>query len=599
MDQRSFQRLLRRTVALPVVLLILLAIVLSGEIFVLSVTLHWVDHSDQVISEARQWMRSVVEMDTGLRGYYLTGDEAFRDTYDDVKSRFPDQADTVLRLTADNPSQQARLNQLRDLDRQWMQWADEQMQRGHPNPPSPQELLQGQQLMSQIRDKQRDFISAEEALRSQRSNRARLLNATVIGSAVGLLLVIAMLLFTLTRRELLALSSTYERHLQAEAEQKRQLQESRELFQITLQSLGEAVVSTDKVGKVSFMNPVAQQLTGWNGDAATHRPFEEVVQLCDSSTREKIDDPIAAVRRAQKVVGFSNDLILTSRDGKEYPIELTGSPILNEPGEVVGVSVVFRDVTQRRQTEQTLRTSERLTLAGRLSATIAHEIRNPLDTVSNLVYLLQYEQNPSPTAAQYLRMASDEVARIAQITSQLLTFHREARSPVQVEINEVLRSVLALFAPQIKQSHIVVKEQFETNRSVRGFPGELRQVFSNLVGNAVEAMPSGGRLVLHTRESSLTSDGSRKGVRVTILDSGSGIPIGVRRNLFAPFYTTKGEKGTGLGLWISRGILEKHEGTIHLSSSVGTLRKGTAFSVFLPFEQKLGLLDGGGAPPVT
>jgi len=198
-----------------------------------------------------------------------------------------------------------------------------------------------------------------------------------------------------------------------------------------------------------------------------------------------------------------------------------------------------------------------------------------------------------------LRMASDEVARIAQITSQLLTFHREARSPVQVEINEVLRSVLALFAPQIKQSHIVVKEQFETNRSVRGFPGELRQVFSNLVGNAVEAMPSGGRLVLHTRESSLTSDGSRKGIRVTILDSGSGIPIGVRRNLFAPFYTTKGEKGTGLGLWISRGILEKHEGTIHLSSSVGSLRKGTAFSVFLPFEQKLGLLDGGGAPPVT
>jgi len=104
-------------------------------------------------------------------------------------------------------------------------------------------------------------------------------------------------------------------------------------------------------------------------------------------------------------------------------------------------------------------------------------------------------------------------------------------------------------------------------------------------------MAGGGRLVLHTRESSLASDPSRKGIRVTVLDNGPGIPLGVRRNLFAPFYTTKGEKGTGLGLWVSRGILDKHEGTIHLSSSVGTTRKGTAFSIFLPFEQELGLLD--------
>ncbi len=126
----------------------------------------------------------------------------------------------------------------------------------------------------------------------------------------------------------------------------------------------------------------------------------------------------------------------------------------------------------------------------------------------------------------------------------------------------------------------------------------MRQVFSNLVGNAIEAMGRGGQLVLHTRESSLASDPARKGIRVTVLDNGSGIPLGVRRNLFAPFYTTKGEKGTGLGLWISRGIAEKHEGTIHVSSRTGKGRSGTAFSVFLPFEQERGLLDISGAPPM-
>jgi PAS domain S-box-containing protein len=379
--------------------------------------------------------------------------------------------------------------------------------------------------------------------------------------------------------------------LQAEERQLQQLKEGRERLQITLKSLGEAVVSTDRAGNVSFINPVAQKLTEWDYEAAQGRPLREVLRISDEKTRSESEDPVEAVRRAQDVVGFSNSLVLTSRSGKEYPIELTGAPILSELREIVGVVVVFRDVTQRRQTEQTLRASERLTLAGRLSATIAHEIRNPLDTVTNLIYLLQHEQTGSLASAQYLQMASDELTRIAQITSQLLTFHREARNPLDVSLTEVLESVLVLFAPQIKQNHIAVETRFETERCVRGYPGELRQVFSNLIGNALDAMPANGKLTLRLRESSLASDPTCKGVRVTLIDNGTGIPVGVRRNLFAPFYTTKGEKGTGLGLWVSRGIIDKHEGTIHVSSSVREGKNGTAFSVFLPFEQKLGMLD--------
>lgn len=583
--------------ALPVILLVLLAATLAGEILLLSASLRWVDHSDQVISTARQLQRQIVEMDTDLRGYYLTGDPAFFDAYDEAKSRVPEQLGLLRLLTADNPSQQGRLEGIAKLDAQWMDWADGEMRQVHKTSFSEKDLLSGQEQMQQIRKEQRVFVGNEEALRQSRSFRAKVLNAVVIGSAVILSLLVAILLFFFTRRELLALSNTYERHLQAEAAQQEELKESRERFQITLKSLGEGVVSADQDGKISFINPVAQQLTGWNYIESQGRPFREVVKLGDERTRLEIEDPVEAVRRAQQVVSYPAGLVLTSRDGKEYPIELTGAPILNNLGQIAGISVVFRDTTQRRQTEQTLRTSERLTLAGRLSATIAHEIRNPLDTVTNLVYLLQHEQNANPASRQYLEMASEELTRIAQITSQLLTFHRESRSPVPVNLNEVLDSVLVLFSPQIKRNHIRVEKRFHAHRSVRGFPGELRQVFSNLVGNAIEAISLGGELVLHTRESSLASDPTRKGIRITVLDNGSGIPKGVRKNLFAPFYTTKGEKGTGLGLWISRGIVEKHEGTIHLASTNRNGRSGTAFSVFLPFEQELGLLDVNTNPP--
>ena len=599
MDQRSFQRLLRRTVAIPVVMLVSLALILVGEILLLNTSLHWVDHSDLVIANARQLMRNVVEMDTGLRGYHLTNDRSFLQAYDEAKSKIPEQFDFLRQLVADNPSQQQRLGELRNLDLRWIEWAGQQLSQPRGAATSSQDLLAGQQLIETIRDKQRQFVGAEEVLRRQRSRRATILNATVIGSAVALSLLIAVLMFTLTRGELLALSSTYERHLRAEANQRQQLKESREWFQITLKSLGEAVVSTDHAGNVSFINPEAQKLTEWEYEAAQGRPLREVLRICDEKTRSESEDPVEAVRRAQNVVGFSNSLVLTSLSGKEYPIELTGAPILNQNREIVGVAIVFRDVTQRRQTEQTLRASERLTLAGRLSATIAHEIRNPLDTVTNLIYLLQHEQAPNLASAHYLQMASDELARIAQITSQLLTFHREARNPVDVSLTEVLQSVLVLFAPQIKQNHIAVETRFKTERSVRGFPGELRQVFSNLIGNALDAMPAKGKMVLHTRESSLASDPSRAGVRVTLLDNGAGIPIGVRKNLSAPFYTTKGEKGTGLGLWVSRGIIDKHEGTIHVSSRIREGKSGTAFSVFLPFEQNLGMLDVPNAPPTA
>lgn len=600
MDQRSFQRLLRRTVLIPVVLLVLLAVTLLVEILTLTSSLKWVDHAEQVISNSRQLMRYMVDMETGVRGYHLTGDKSFLEPYEAAKPVIPEQLALLLKLTADDPGQQRRIREIQDLDLRWIDYADSLLRQPVGTPLMTfSDFQAGKELMDQVRAKQREVLDVEDHLRNVRYRRSTILGNIADGTAVGLSLLVAFLLFTLTRRELLQLSSTYERHLRAEADKAQQLMESRESFKITLRSIGDAVVSTDAAGKVSFLNPVAQHLTGWEYMPAEGRPLSEVLRIVDERNRIAIDDPVQIVRRSQTVVGLSNSLVLLSRSGREYPIELTAAPIRNDRSQLAGVVIVFRDITQRLQTEHTLRSSERLAHAGRLSATIAHEIRNPLDTVSNLIYLLRHEQNEGLSSAQYLEMASDELARIAQITGQLLTFHREARAPVEVDFTDVVQSVLVLHAPQIKRAHIKVEQRLETARAVRGFPGELRQVFSNLVGNAIDAMPHGGTLILHLRESSLASDHARKGVRVTILDTGAGIPLGVRRNLFAPFYTTKGEKGTGLGLWVSRGIIEKHEGTISLRSSTQPGKSGTVFSVFLPFEQEMGMLDVPTVPPAA
>jgi PAS domain S-box-containing protein len=600
MDERRFQRLLRRTVAIPVALLGLLAIVLVVEILTLTGSLRQVDHTDQVITNARLALRYMIDMESSARGFELTGDERFLKTFQSAESQVPSSVDALTQLTSDNPSQQVRIRDIRQLDENWVRWAEREIAARPNKKPTEDELIQGDALMEQIRNRGREIIAEEERLLHLRTRRATYLSRVVLFTAVGLSLMVAVLLFTLTRRELRELSDTYERHLYAEEEKSRQLAESRERFQITLNSLGDAVIATDADGGVRYINPAAQRLTGRDDYMqARGRPLREIVRITDEPTRSKQIDPFEVVSRAGTVVGLSNNVLLLSQSGAEYPIEMNGAPIMSDGGKLMGVVLVFRDITQRRQTEQTLRASDRLTQVGRLAATIAHEIRNPLDTVSNLVYLLRQDSYPNPETTHYLDMASEELGRITQITGQLLTFHREAQSPVQVDLTKVLESVLTLYAPQINMAGINVARRFDTHQPVRGFPGELRQVFSNLFINAIHSMPNGGDLILHVYESSLAWDPNRKGVRVTVLDNGIGIPSGVRKNLYAPFYTTKGEGGTGLGLWVTRGIVEKHEGTIHFISSVRPGRSGTAFSVFLPFEQLQGSLDLPKSPPLA
>jgi signal transduction histidine kinase len=226
---------------------------------------------------------------------------------------------------------------------------------------------------------------------------------------------------------------------------------------------------------------------------------------------------------------------------------------------------------------------------GKLAATIAHEIHNPLDAVGNLLFLIGQGSREGETR-QYVAMASGELSRVTQLTQQMLTFQREAAKPIPVKIGEILENVIALYERKIHAAGITLKEQVEFEGHILALPGELRQVFANLVGNAIEAVGSRHGTITLRAHASWDWRRDRPGLRVLVADNGPGVPVEVRASIFDPFFTTKGENGTGLGLWITSDILRKYEGTIRLRSTTRPDRSGTCFSVFLP------LAAGPGAP---
>jgi signal transduction histidine kinase len=223
-------------------------------------------------------------------------------------------------------------------------------------------------------------------------------------------------------------------------------------------------------------------------------------------------------------------------------------------------------------------------VAGRLAATIAHEIHNPLDSVSNLLYLMRNGASPEETR-QFMDMAEQELARVTQISRAMLGLYRESKAPVLVNLKEMLQEILLLMDRRFVELGVTVSIYLPANISVSAFPAELRQVFTNLISNAAEAAGPGGEVSVRTspQPAGVGPNGQKlpEGAVVIIADNGAGISEEVRPHLFQPFFTTKGEHGTGLGLWVSRGIVNKHGGVIEVTSNTSDTAHGTAVSVFL------------------
>src|SRR5438874_1225512 len=269
-------------------------------------------------------------------------------------------------------------------------------------------------------------------------------------------------------------------------------------------------------------------------------------------------------------------------DGTPVFLSVSSAPILDREGRIIAAVVTFFDLTHRKGTDEVLRSTEKLAATGRLAASFGHEINNPLQMLGGVLYLLGQSTSLGEAERGHLATAHAELEHVAHLTTSLLGFYRHSPSPADVKICEVLDNVLKLYSPAIRSGKFVIEKLYDSEGVIRDFPSEITQVFSNLVANALEALSPEGTLKLHVLVSRNWRNPTRRGVRVFIADNGPGVSRENRRRLFEPFFTTRGEKGTGLGLWVTSGIVEKHGGWIRVRSSTQRGRSGTCFAVFFP-----------------
>ncbi len=564
MNLHAFNRVLRITLLMPIVLLGVLAGVLVWQIQEAIAAQARVAHADEVIQRLYRLQVSILDEANGLRGYQLTGEKSMLESFQDggVHAAADFKALSGLLNT---PEQQLQAIRLHDDYFLWEGYTAPAMQAGRQSG-TPDEIAadqHGKELIDQIRNRMRETIRAEKQSRDAllRAAQSRVHDFLRIVLAAGF--AVGVLIGTFTSSRLRRVSRAYDESLQALKSRNEELYESRQSYLTTLESIGEGVIACDTAGRVRFMNAVAQQLTGWKLESALEQPLSEVFNVVHEATRKPIAH-LPAAPSSQKPATVENTSLLLAPDGRERLIARSAAPIRDAGGKSVGTVVVFRDITAAKSAEQALIANEKLAVAGRLAASIAHEIHNPLDSVANLHFLLQSENSPAKRE-EYLGMAQQELGRTLQISRAMLSLYRESPAPVEVMLPELIDSVLLLLDRKIKQQQLQVERRYTSAGIVFGFPGELRQVFTNVIANAAEAsILPGGILRVVIRDA--TPKDQEIGTVIEVQDSGPGVDPLIERKLFQPFVTTKGEKGTGLGLWVSLGIVQKHGGTMTIQN---------------------------------
>ena len=271
-------------------------------------------------------------------------------------------------------------------------------------------------------------------------------------------------------------------------------------------------------------------------------------------------------------------------------------PLREANGNVSGIIVLGVDVTDRKMAQDALLRSEKLAAAGLLASSSAHEINNPLEAVTNLLFLAT-NAAVSPAAKEFLETADNELKRVAAVVTKTLQFHRQYSTPLPVHIDSLMDSTLSLYQSRIVQARIAIERRSRTSPSIACLDGEVRQVLNNLVGNAIDAMTTqGGRLLVRTRSATHCTTG-RRGVLVTVADTGPGISRHNLSKIFEPFFSTKGEQGTGLGLWISKEIIERHRGVLRVKSREAETCHGTVFTLFMPLRPIDARIEASQPPP--
>jgi PAS domain S-box-containing protein len=562
------------------IVLVLLAIntaVLRHQLAVQVGNQEWFSHSRRVVQELRNTESLLEDAETGQRGYLYTGKLDYLAPYSLATTQIDSHLENLAAQVGDNPREQTQVANLRVLIHQKLAELAETISLFQSGNAAGAKALvmsdQGFQIMEGIRSvvsqMEQEEISVGDVRRTAYQKSIRITVACIYAASAIAALGIVLLAFSIIRE-------IERRERDAAA-----LRQSEEWFRVTLSSIGDGVIATDDGGRVSFLNPVAERLTGTSLAQAKGKKIGEVFPIFSEVTNKPAENPIDKVLALGCVVALANHTVLRHRAGHLLPIEDTAAPIRDDSGRLIGVVLVFHDASRERNFQEVLRRTEKLAAAARLAATVSHEINNPLEAIGNLIFLARNNPDAPDKVTEQLQLAEQELARVSHITRQTLGFYRESTSPTSVHIPTLIESVLTLYSNKLQTKQIKVQLALEDCPAITGLAGEIQQLVSNIISNAIDAAPVSGTLKIEASPVKL-ADG--ESIRLKIEDDGPGIAPENMERIFEPFFTTKKDVGTGLGLWVCKEIAERHGGSVQVQSNNGNGARGAIFTVLLPYE---------------
>jgi PAS domain S-box-containing protein len=591
---KQLNRLLTQTLFLPVIGLVLVAAALGWRVFESQPLMEGIRATDQSLEIARTVSSLTSNEARGLRDYQRTLKETTLQPYEFAMEPLVQEMNTLRDQLAAQGADMEPINDLIDLHNEWSEKVATPIIRSARDHVS----LSDTQVNTLDRNDMDKMVTIESGiiatLQSKRTDLVdrwqrvmlRAVEIVILSSLFGALI---LGLFANNRRH--RVSDAYQNTMGALRSTAQATYESEQRLRATLTSIGEGVVVCDEDGRIELLNTAAQRLSGWTQAAASHRHMELVFPLIDELTNEPIGPTQFTTAAQDRTVSLApRSALLVRSDGAEYFVERSEAPIYDRAGYLTGSVTVISDVTERRRTQAALLASEKLAVAGRLAATIAHEIHNPLDSVVNLLYMIK-QGTTEEEREEFVDMAQSELARVTNISRAMLGMHRESRIPILLDISAIMHSVLILLERSLAKSGIYVITELTPEAFASGYPAELRQVFTNLLTNAADASKPNTtiRVKIYNQTANKTAGdefATIPGVIIKVADQGTGIRPEIQNDLFRPFFTTKGEQGSGLGLWITKGIIEKHAGTITVDSTMATEDAphdhGTTFTIFLP-----------------
>jgi PAS domain S-box-containing protein len=702
MTESSFRQLLLRLALIPIFSLLAVLAIFGFELREVALLRFAGTQATTILLQTDRLEKSMIEQETGIRGYLAAKNSLFLQPYNEASARFGAELSILQSTASPDPALSSKIGAIAASYKHFDDVNQVLLKDALSSEPNVDLLKQQKQSMDILRAEISEVASEQTNIRE--SNRVRL--TKILGRlptiGFGGAAIIAVLLLWYGNALFREITSAFRQQLY-------ETELRRDYLETTLQSIGDAVIVCDCSGKVTLMNPAAVGATGWTKEQAQGQPLETVFRIVNEETRETVESPVAKVFRVGSVVGLANHTVLIRRDGTESPIDDSGAPIRDKDNEIVGVVLVFRDITERKQQEESLRQSNesRLSLAaiidsaddaivskdlngiisswnegasrmfgysadeilgqpmrrlipeelqyeedeilrkirsgertdhyetkrrkkngdileisvtispiqdesgriigasnisrdissrkqverllmraekfaatGRMAATIAHEINNPLESLVNLIFLARQSSPPDGDVHNYLLTAESELDRLSHIARQTLGFYRDTGSPTEVFLHQLIETVLSVYSSKLFTAGITIDKQFRDQRKVLVRKGELLQIFSNIITNAADAMRLGGMLSVTTREI-ISSLGD--GIQTTIRDTGVGIRQEHLAHIFEPFFTTKGDLGTGIGLWVTKQMVEGRGGEISVASSIENGDSGTVVTVFIPF----------------